>query len=195
MLVQDLIHWPELCCWHSDESGQRKISLPNLQFFGILRTCLLCGQETLGLMSTAPEYYVFCLLNFLHFCPLSFYRIWQGKISVNSTASQSLWRIKLHDQVETGLAGGIDQKECFLFWPVNTVFSKLSTKKYWSTITTRGLTALGVLKYIVLGLWRALLTPSACLPSNLSCTSSKCYTCYLGSQVNSVLNIQTEWKD
>lgn len=85
--------------------------------------------------------------------------------------------------------------ERMLFCPVNAAFSKLSPKRYCSTITTGGLTALGVLKYIVLGLWRSLLTPSACLPSNLSYTSSKCQTCHLGSQVDAVLNIQTEWQD
>lgn len=55
---------------------------------------------------------VFCLLNFIHFCPLSSYRVWQGKISVNSRESQSLWTIELHDCVGTGLAGSIDQKGC-----------------------------------------------------------------------------------
>lgn len=171
MPVQDLTHWPKLHCGAVMNLNGGKFLSQTCNSSVFWEPTSFVGRKQL-LSCKLHQDTVFYFLNFIPFCPLSFYRTWQGKISVNSTESQSLWRI--NNMTGWNWLSRSYWPERMLFCPVNAVFSILSTKKYCSTITTRRLTALGVLKYIVLGLWRSLLTPSACLPSNLISTSSKC---------------------
>lgn len=114
--LQVLTHWPGLGCCHSDESvnGGKFLSqiCNSLAFweraFFVGRNHLLSWkphQKGTNAVSSAS-----CI----HFCPLSFYRCWECKISVNSMESQSLWWIKLslYDWVGCGLAGGTCQERC-----------------------------------------------------------------------------------